>query len=50
MTEQAKAVANGFERLSPEEQTQVYLAIEQIWKGQQDDGEASNAPTHGSKE
>jgi hypothetical protein len=50
MTEQAKAVVDGFERLSPEEQTQVYLAIEQIWKGQQEDGEASNSPTHASRE
>jgi hypothetical protein len=50
MTEQAKAVVDGFERLTPDEQTQVYLAIEQIWKGQQDDGEASDAPTHELKE
>jgi hypothetical protein len=47
MTEQAKAVVDGFERLSPEEQTQAFLVIEQIWKSQQDDGEASNSPTHG---
>jgi hypothetical protein len=50
MTEQAKAVVDGFERLTPEEQTQVYLAIEQIWKDQQDDGEASNSPTRGLNE
>jgi hypothetical protein len=50
MTEPAKAVVDGFERLTPDEQTQVYLAIEQIWKGQQDDGEASNSPAYGSKE
>jgi hypothetical protein len=37
---------DGFERLTPDEQTQAFLAIEQIWKDQQDDGGANNAPTH----
>ena len=50
MTEQAKAVVDGFERLSPEEQTQAFLAIENFWKDLQDDGGASNSPTHGLEE
>jgi hypothetical protein len=44
MTEKARAVVDEFERLSPDEQTQAYLAIEQIWKGQ-DDNLTSDPPT-----
>jgi ribosomal protein S12 methylthiotransferase accessory factor YcaO len=46
MTDQAKAVVEAFERLTTEEQTQAYLMIEKLWKGQQGNGTASNMPTH----
>jgi hypothetical protein len=50
MTEQVKAVVDGFKRLNPDERTQAYLEIETIWKGQPEDGEASNSPTKRSQE
>jgi len=38
MTSRAKAVVEAFEHLTPEEQMEVYLAIEKIWKDQQSNG------------
>jgi hypothetical protein len=50
MTGQVKAVVEAFERLTPDEQIEAYLAIEELWKEQQDDGAESNVPTHQSPE
>ena len=48
MTSRVKAVVEAFEHLTPDEQIEVYLAIEKIWKDQQSNGVESNAPTHES--
>jgi len=48
MPSQVKAVVEAFERLTPDEQIEAYLAIEKIWRSQQDDGVESNSPTHES--
>jgi hypothetical protein len=50
MTEQAKFVVDGFRHLTPDEQTQAFLEVEKIWKDQQDDATASNAPTPAPQE
>ena len=46
MTSRAKAVVEAFEHLTPDEQIDAYLEIEQIWKDQQNNGTESNSPTH----
>ena len=46
MSSQVKAVVEAFVRLTTNEQIEAYLAIEKIWKSQQDDGVESNSPTH----
>ena len=45
MTSRVKAVVEAFEHLTPDEQIEAYLAIEKIWKDQQNNGVASNFST-----
>ena len=45
MNKRASDVGVGFERLTPEEQTQAYLEIETIWKAPQKDKTCANTKT-----
>jgi hypothetical protein len=47
---QVEAAVEAFEHLAPDEQLEAYLAIEQIWKNQQNNGVESNSPTHETPE